>query len=58
MNVKVYGRPKSISSIWNKMKKKNVDFEEVFDIFAIRVIINTQQEVEKADWLAGLFSRY
>ena len=49
MNVKVYGRPKSISSIWNKMKKKNVDFEEVFDIFAIRVIINTQQEVEKAD---------
>lgn len=43
----IYGRPKSIHSIWNKMKKKNVSFEEVYDLFAIRVIIDTLQEKEK-----------
>ncbi len=43
----IYGRPKSIHSIWNKMKKKNVAFEEVYDLFAIRVIIDTAQEKEK-----------
>ncbi|NBO58332.1 MAG: bifunctional (p)ppGpp synthetase/guanosine-3',5'-bis(diphosphate) 3'-pyrophosphohydrolase [Chitinophagia bacterium] len=43
----IYGRPKSIHSIWNKMKKKNVTFEEVYDLFAIRVIIDTSQEREK-----------
>src|SRR5688500_9473604 len=30
----IYGRPKSIHSIWNKMKKKGVSFEEVYDLFA------------------------
>jgi GTP pyrophosphokinase len=43
----IYGRPKSIHSIWNKMKKKNVAFEEVYDLFAIRVIIDAPQETEK-----------
>jgi GTP pyrophosphokinase len=43
----IYGRPKSIHSIWNKMKKKGVSFEEVYDLFAIRVILNTTQEKEK-----------
>ncbi|HEY4798979.1 MAG TPA: HD domain-containing protein, partial [Bacteroidia bacterium] len=46
---RVYGRPKSIFSIFNKMKTKNVPFEEVFDIFAIRIIIDTKTESEKAD---------
>lgn len=43
----IYGRPKSIHSIWNKMKKKAVEFEEVYDLFAIRVILNVPQETEK-----------
>lgn len=43
----IYGRPKSINSIWNKMKKKNVEFEEVYDLFAIRVIVDTPSEMEK-----------
>ncbi|MGN6417688.1 MAG: RelA/SpoT family protein [Pseudobacter sp.] len=43
----LYGRPKSIHSIWNKMKKKAVEFEEVYDLFAIRVILNVPQETEK-----------
>ncbi|HEY0041449.1 MAG TPA: TGS domain-containing protein, partial [Flavisolibacter sp.] len=45
----IYGRPKSIHSIWNKMKKKGVTFEEVYDLFAIRVILNSPPEKEKED---------
>ncbi|MFM1929373.1 MAG: hypothetical protein RL387_701 [Bacteroidota bacterium] len=43
----IYGRPKSIHSIWNKIKKKGVSFEEVYDLFAIRVIIDVPLEIEK-----------
>jgi len=50
---KVYGRPKSINSIWNKMRKKNIPFEEVYDLFAVRIILDSQIEQEKADcWKA------
>src|SRR6218665_10635 len=45
----IYGRPKSIHSISNKMKKKGVDFEEVYDLFAIRVILDSPAEREKED---------
>ncbi|HLY71968.1 MAG TPA: bifunctional (p)ppGpp synthetase/guanosine-3',5'-bis(diphosphate) 3'-pyrophosphohydrolase, partial [Puia sp.] len=45
----IYGRPKSIHSIWNKMRKKGVGFEEVYDLFAIRVILNSSPEKEKED---------
>jgi len=45
----IYGRPKSIHSIWNKIKKKSVEFEEVYDLFAIRVILNSPPEKEKED---------
>lgn len=45
----IYGRPKSIHSIWNKIKKKGVAFEEVYDLFAIRIIVDSIQEKEKED---------
>ena len=45
----IFGRAKSIYSIWGKMKKKQIPFEEVFDLFAIRIIIDTDFEREKAD---------
>ncbi len=45
----IYGRPKSIHSIWNKIKKKGVSFEEVYDLFAIRIIVNAPPEREKED---------
>ena len=49
----IYGRPKSIHSISNKMKKKGVAFEEVYDLFAIRIIIDAPQEKEKEEcWKA------
>ena len=45
----IYGRPKSIHSIWNKMKKKGVSFDEVYDLFAIRILLNSPTEREKED---------
>ncbi|HMO62375.1 MAG TPA: RelA/SpoT family protein [Ferruginibacter sp.] len=45
----IHGRPKSIHSIWNKMKNKGVSFEEVYDLFAIRIILHSPQDREKAD---------
>src|ERR1700712_1622208 len=45
----IHGRPKSIHSIWTKMRKKGVSFEEVYDLFAIRIILNSLPEKEKAD---------
>ena len=49
----IKGRTKSISSIWNKMKKQKVDLQGIYDLFAIRVIIDTPKDKEKSDcWLA------
>lgn len=45
----IKGRPKSIFSIYTKMEKQNIPFEEVYDLFAIRIIIDTSLENEKAD---------
>jgi GTP pyrophosphokinase len=43
----IFGRPKSIHSIWSKIKKKGVSFEEVYDLFAIRIILDVPLEKEK-----------
>jgi len=43
----IHGRPKSIHSIWNKIKKKGVSFEEVYDLFAIRIILDVPIDKEK-----------
>lgn len=48
-NFEIYGRPKSIHSIWNKIKKKGVSFNEVYDLFAIRVILDSPHDREKED---------
>lgn len=45
----IKGRPKSIYSVYNKIKVKGIPFEEIFDIFAIRIIIDTPEDAEKAD---------
>ena len=44
----IKGRPKSIYSILKKIKKQNIGFEEVYDLFAIRVILDVPPEQEKA----------
>ncbi len=45
----IYGRPKSIHSIWNKIKKKGVAFEEVYDLFAIRILVDAPPAKEKEE---------
>jgi GTP pyrophosphokinase len=49
LTFEIYGRPKSIHSIWNKIKKKGVTFEEVYDLFAIRIILDSPLDKEKSD---------
>ncbi|MDF1572399.1 MAG: TGS domain-containing protein [Bacteroidales bacterium] len=53
LKCEILGRPKSISSIWRKMQKQHVDFEEVYDKFAIRIILESPPRKEKSDcWRA------
>lgn len=49
VNFLIRGRPKSIHSIWSKMKKQNIPFEKIYDLFAIRIIIDSPLEKEKSD---------
>ncbi len=49
----IKGRTKSIYSIWNKMVKQNNDVDHIYDLFAIRVILDVPKERERADcWMA------
>jgi guanosine-3',5'-bis(diphosphate) 3'-pyrophosphohydrolase len=45
----IKGRTKSVYSIWSKMKQQQVDFEEVYDLFAIRIILKSDEKHEKSD---------
>lgn len=53
LKFEIKGRTKSISSIWNKMRKQKVDLPGIYDLFAIRVILDSEPVKEKSDcWLA------
>lgn len=53
LKFEIKGRTKSISSIWNKMRKQKVDLPGIYDLFAIRVILDSEPTKEKSDcWLA------
>jgi GTP pyrophosphokinase len=56
VNAEVYGRPKHIFSIWKKMQKKNLSFEQLFDIRALRIIANGLQDCYSA--LGTLHANY
>ena len=47
-NFEIYGRPKHIFSIYNKIQKKGVEFNGIYDLFAIRIIVDVPLEEEKA----------
>ena len=49
LKFEIKGRTKSVYSIFNKMKTKHVAFEEIYDVFAIRIIIDAKSEKEKVD---------
>ena len=52
----IYGRPKSIHSIWNKMKKKGVSFEEVYDLLPSgSLLIHPRKKKKK---IAGKYIRF
>ncbi|MBX2857412.1 MAG: GTP diphosphokinase [Cellvibrionaceae bacterium] len=40
----LFGRAKHIFSIWRKMRRKNISFSEVYDIRAVRILVNTERE--------------
>lgn len=53
LKYEIKGRTKSINSIWNKMRKKHVGLNEMYDLFAIRIILDSPIEQEKKDcWIA------
>lgn len=45
----IKGRTKSIYSIWNKMRKQNTAFENIYDLFAIRIILDSPSELEHSE---------
>ena len=45
----IKGRTKSIPSIWRKMVHQSVEFDEVYDLFAIRIVLKNPSDNEKAD---------
>ncbi|MEG0949649.1 MAG: RelA/SpoT family protein, partial [Bacteroidales bacterium] len=49
LKFEIKGRTKSIYSIWNKIRKQNTDIENIYDLFAIRVILDTPEDKEKAE---------
>lgn len=49
LNFDIKGRTKSIHSINNKLKKQNIDFEGIYDLFAIRIILDTPLEKERSE---------
>lgn len=53
LNFDIKGRTKSIHSIWNKMQKQKTPFENIYDLFAIRIIIDSDPDKEKQEcWQA------
>jgi GTP pyrophosphokinase len=52
LKFEIKGRTKSIYSIWNKMRKQHNDIEDIYDLFAIRIVLDVPKEREKPDcWL-------
>lgn len=45
----IKGRTKSIHSIWNKMQKQHTPFENIYDLFAIRIILESPRDKEKQE---------
>ncbi len=49
LKYRIKGRTKSINSIWQKMKRQRLPFENIYDLFAIRIIIDSEPQNEKSE---------
>jgi GTP pyrophosphokinase len=49
LNYTIKGRPKSIYSIYHKIKKSNTPFEKIYDLFAVRIVLDVPLDREKAE---------
>ena len=62
INYKIYHRLKSVKSIYDKMQKKKIPFEEVYDLFAIRIITDTKNLADEMKdcfaMLAAIYNLY
>jgi GTP pyrophosphokinase len=52
----ISGRPKSIYSIWQKMHQKNISFEEIYDLFAIRIVFKPKKDVPEKTQCWNIYS--
>jgi len=52
----ISGRPKSIYSIWQKMHQKNISFEEIYDLFAIRIVFESKPDVPEKTQCWNVYS--
>jgi len=52
----ISGRPKSIYSIWNKMQQKNVNFEDIFDLLAIRIVFEPNEKIPEKTQCWNIYS--
>ncbi len=53
----ITGRPKSIYSIWNKMNKKQVEFDEIYDLFAIRIVFKPHNKLPEKTQCWNIYSQ-
>lgn len=52
----ISGRPKSIYSIWQKMHQKNITFEEIYDLFAIRIVFEPKPQIPEKTQCWNIYS--
>jgi GTP pyrophosphokinase len=52
----ISGRPKSIYSIWQKMHQKNISFEEIYDLFAIRIVFQPKPDIPEKTQCWNIYS--
>lgn len=55
-NFHISGRPKSIYSVWQKMHQKNVSFEEIYDLFAIRIVFEPMPDIPEKTQCWNIYS--
>jgi len=55
-NFDINGRPKSIFSIWKKMQSKNVPFEEIYDVLAVRIVFDPAPEISEKTQCWNIYS--